>query len=930
VLALLVGIVGTTVLGTAAGARRTSTALDRFRREALAADVELAVVGGASSEDLDALRMLPDVAGVGSLRAYGLVIPQLRSLEAIGVPVDDQFGASVDRARVTVGREVDPDEVDEITVGEALAHQLGLGVGATLEADSYSPEQTRAVLAGVSDIGQLAGPHLELHVVGITRRPLDLSDRASAGGFLVLSPAFARVHGADVGSYGSYVRIRSAVGAAGFPAIVDGARRIFGDDLTDGRGLANAQGLAIETEGARDAVHLLALSTWIATGVGAAAGLVVLSLVLGREAALLAVDDPMLATLGLTRRQRALRRAPPVMLVALCGSAIAAVGAVAASPLFPVGVARRADPDVGFHVDAVVLGVGTLVLLAAVLATTALGTWRVHAAQAARHAVAPPRRSWPGDVSARLSRAPSMSTGARMALERGRGGRAVPIRAALLGVVLSVAGVCAGLVFVTNLDDLAGTASRYGAPWDVAVADLTANEPCGADDHGLHDDPAIEAAAEVCSIDLEVEGHSVRATSFRAISGDPIEPTVVEGRAPVSAHEVGLGVQPLRALHRRIGDVVEVRRGTRMERLTIVGTVVLPTLGAHRSPWLTAPRSPPRGSRRSTTRACSRVASPPSFRPGASIADLAFRLAPSSELGRPSAPRPPVEVQRVRQVRAFPLALGALVAVLGLAAVAHALLTGVRRRRRELALLVALGFTRRQVRGAVAWQASTLAAVGLLVGAEIGPRQCAEHAPVRRQQPAQARGAAPQLRELGQVLVVDLAGQQRDLEPVHRLLEIRHRVQVAVHLPVEQRSGERLRTQAADPGLAALALEQFVEDLQRTAVQAEHEALAAGDREPATLELQLALALHRVDRDQEPFAEVLQQRRAVEPEQRVAAVLEAQLVDEALEAGAAVAVPVVLQVDPEQLVLAQRRRIDRILLEAAVLAVGVVQRYPQP
>jgi hypothetical protein len=395
------------------------------------------------------------------------------------------------------------------------------------------------------------------------------------------------------------------------------------------------------------------------------------------------------------------------------------VGAVAASPLFPVGVARRADPDVGFHVDAVVLGVGTLVLLATVLATTALGTWRIHAAQAARHAVAPPRRSWPGDVSARLSRAPSMSTGARMALERGRGGRAVPIRAALLGVVLSVAGVCAGLVFVTNLDDLAGTASRYGAPWDVAVADLTANEPCGADDHGLHDDPAVEAAAEVCSIDLEVEGHSVRATSFRAISGDPIEPTVVEGRAPVSAHEVGLGVQTLRALHRRIGDVVKVRRGTRMERLTIVGTVVLPTLGAPQpladGAALTAEGLAPFDDQSLFTRSFAAL-----LRPGASIADLAFRLAPSSELGRPSAPRPPVEVQRVRQVRAFPLALGALVAVLGLAAVAHALLTGVRRRRRELALLVALGFTRRQVRGAVAWQASTLAAVGLLVGAPAG------------------------------------------------------------------------------------------------------------------------------------------------------------------------------------------------------------------
>jgi ABC-type lipoprotein release transport system permease subunit len=40
----------------------------------------------------------------------------------------------------------------------------------------------------------------------------------------------------------------------------------------------------------------------------------------------------------------------------------------------------------------------------------------------------------------------------------------------------------------------------------------------------------------------------------------------------------------------------------------------------------------------------------------------------------------------------------------------------VRRRRRELALLKTLGFTRRQVHATVAWQATTLAVVGLTLG----------------------------------------------------------------------------------------------------------------------------------------------------------------------------------------------------------------------
>jgi ABC-type lipoprotein release transport system permease subunit len=54
------------------------------------------------------------------------------------------------------------------------------------------------------------------------------------------------------------------------------------------------------------------------------------------------------------------------------------------------------------------------------------------------------------------------------------------------------------------------------------------------------------------------------------------------------------------------------------------------------------------------------------------------------------------------------------------AALAHALVTSVRRRRRELAILKTLGFTRGQVVATVAWQATTVAATGLLVGLPLG------------------------------------------------------------------------------------------------------------------------------------------------------------------------------------------------------------------
>jgi ABC-type antimicrobial peptide transport system permease subunit len=55
-----------------------------------------------------------------------------------------------------------------------------------------------------------------------------------------------------------------------------------------------------------------------------------------------------------------------------------------------------------------------------------------------------------------------------------------------------------------------------------------------------------------------------------------------------------------------------------------------------------------------------------------------------------------------------------------LASLALALTAAVRRRRRDLALLKALGFTRRQVSATIAWQATTTIAVGLVVGVPLG------------------------------------------------------------------------------------------------------------------------------------------------------------------------------------------------------------------
>src|SRR5205085_11772522 len=57
---------------------------------------------------------------------------------------------------------------------------------------------------------------------------------------------------------------------------------------------------------------------------------------------------------------------------------------------------------------------------------------------------------------------------------------------------------------------------------------------------------------------------------------------------------------------------------------------------------------------------------------------------------------------------------------LALVAVGHALVTSVRRRRSEIALLKTIGFGRRQVGATVAWQATTVGVVGLVAGIPLG------------------------------------------------------------------------------------------------------------------------------------------------------------------------------------------------------------------
>ena len=106
--------------------------------------------------------------------------------------------------------------------------------------------------------------------------------------------------------------------------------------------------------------------------------------------------------------------------------------------------------------------------------------------------------------------------------------------------------------------------------------------------------------------------------------------------------------------------------------------------------------------------------------PGFNRATLERQIAKGAPARNIGGPKLPQEVDHIRQVDWLPSALGVLLGALALLAVGHALVTGVRRRRQELALFKIVGFNRRQVRSTVAWQATALGTVGLVVGIPIG------------------------------------------------------------------------------------------------------------------------------------------------------------------------------------------------------------------
>jgi ABC-type antimicrobial peptide transport system permease subunit len=108
------------------------------------------------------------------------------------------------------------------------------------------------------------------------------------------------------------------------------------------------------------------------------------------------------------------------------------------------------------------------------------------------------------------------------------------------------------------------------------------------------------------------------------------------------------------------------------------------------------------------------------FRPGvdrgAQLTKLRRELepVPTRSSGRPR------DLEDLADVQSLPAILAIIVALLAAATLAHTLISSVRRRQRELAVLKTLGFRRRQIGLTVVWQTTTLVVIALVIGLPLG------------------------------------------------------------------------------------------------------------------------------------------------------------------------------------------------------------------
>lgn len=649
-----------------------------------------------------------------------------------GLPAEATVGGldvTEDRLSVVQGRLPDARRADEFAVDQATARALGYHLGQEIPVGWVTNKEVTS--GDVSSnytfpVTQTLKGRLVGIVGGQATTLFRDQDDANGNAVMLFSPALTNKLLACCSN-----DMLSALTLQGGNRYLTGTESAVRRLLPKGLPFVYVQLESVEAT-ANETLRPEAIALGVFGGIAGIATLLVAGQVISRRIRLRATDLDIVRALGADRSMILSDDLIGTLAAVLGGSLLAGLVALALSPLAPLGPVRP-FLHAEIHPDwtVIALGVAGLVLALGIIAVTVAlvslpGRVRTRPQRVAS--------AWAATGAIRAGMPPAAVTGVRFALEPGAGRTAVPVRSAIFGTILAVVVVVATVTFGSSLNTLVSHPALYGWNWtyDIDGGGGLGDIPGSAAAKALDADPLVTAWSGIYYSTLQFDGVSepVMGSSPRAA----VAPPVLSGHTLEGRKQVVLGAATLRQLHKSVGNTVQVQaHNSRPVTLTIVGTATLPPIGVTGSSHLEM----------GTGAELSYTLIPPAARnlfavtPGPnailvrtrggasdralrSLQALGQKLGIAENGGSVLPVQRPAEILNYGSLGSTPMLLGAALAVGAASALGITLVASVRRRRRDLAILKTLGFTRRQLAGAVAVQAGVAALIGSVVGIPIG------------------------------------------------------------------------------------------------------------------------------------------------------------------------------------------------------------------
>ena len=583
-LLLLVGLVGGLAMAAVAGARRTQSAFPAFLASTNPSDMTVIDATSNDSTVHRTIARLPHVKHVESdaaptvfpLRPNGSHGPDPFAVGVLTVGTVDGLYFDQDHVTVTEGRMADPKRRDEFVMTAEAARLLHVRLGEVAHFGIYADAQQNAPGFDTSRVQPLLRIDVKLVGIVVFNNQVVQDDVDRVPTYVLFTPALTRSAERAFGASGSLINALQ---------LDHGARDVAAVESELKRAVPNAsvQSItSIKTATAERAIRPESIALGVFGGIAALAALVIATQLIGRQLRLRVDELETLRALGanpaMTSIDGLLGIGAAIVLGALLGVAVA----VGLSPLAPLGPVRPINPTPGIAFDWTVLGFGALALIIGLSAIA----WAL-AFRAAPHRVirrglqATPRRSSMASAAAASGLSVPAVAGIGFALEPGAGRRAVPMRSAIVGTALAMVVVVATVIFAASLENLVSHPALYGWNWTYELRSGYAGVSNIPEQHAaqlLKHDANVAAFASVFFDNFQIDGTTVPILGERPNAA--VGPPILSGHALNARDQIVLGANTLTALHKSVGDTVDVTTGAaKPTRLRIVGTATLPAIG---------------------------------------------------------------------------------------------------------------------------------------------------------------------------------------------------------------------------------------------------------------------------------------------------------------------------------------------------------------